>query len=266
MRYIHLLILAFLATACEKVIDIDLNNSDPRVVIEGRLSDQPGECEVLITRTLNFDDTVGYPLLGGAQVLLRDLSTGSIAALTEVSLGRYTNPSLAGISGRGYELVVSLNGQQYTARGAMPPRVELDSLLIDSTNFTGPRGPANPDGTRRVLLLAFPFFTEPIGQTNQYYFEVSQNDTLADSFFLYNDLGADGQPMLRPVFVSTWERAQVIINLQCIDAATYEYLNGLNLNLGQNSATPANPKGNFDNGALGHFRVHTTSKKTFVVN
>ncbi len=265
MRHLYILVFAITFTACEKVIDIDLNSSSPRVVIDAQLSNLPGECTLELSRTLNFDDTVAYPLLSGALVTITDLGSGSIDTLREVSAGRYAHPLLAGIPGRSYELLVQYEGQQYSARATMPPVVELDSLLIDSTTFTGPRGPANPDGSQPVNLLAFAFFTEPVGQRNNYYFEVTQRDTLADDFFIYSDLGADGQPLLRPIFVSTWVGAEVVIDLQGIDDATYEYLNGLNLNLGQNSATPANPKGNITGGALGHFRVHTSSKQRFVV-
>lgn len=258
-------LLALSFVACEKVIDIDLNSTDPRLVIEANLSDTLGECIVSLTRTLNFDDTVAFPRLTGALVTLRDLSNGTIDTIPELSPGRYAKPSLAGISGRTYELTVNYDGQTYMARGTMPPKVNLDSILVDSSRFTGPRGPAGSDGLRRVNLLVFPIFEEPAGQANQYYFQVTQRDTLNDDFFIYSDLGADGQALLRPIFVQTWEQAEVIIDLQCIDQATYTYLEGLNLNLGQNSATPSNPAGNFSNGALGHFKVHTTSKKRFIV-
>lgn len=265
MRQLFLLLFAFAALSCEKVIDIDLNNAAPRVVIDAELSNVPGECELILTRTLNFDDTIPYPRLSGAIVTIQDVGSGVIDTLLEAEAGRYVHAQLAGMSGRTYELVVKYAGQTFNARGTMPVQVSLDSMLIDSTNFTGPRGPANPDGNRRVNLLAFPFFTEPIGQRNLYYFEVTQRDSLVDDFFIYDDLGADGQPLLRPIFVSTWQGAEVIIDLQNIDETTYDYLNGLNLNLGQNSATPANPAGNIRGGALGHFRVHTSSKRQFVV-
>lgn len=265
MRLLYILTLAITFAACEKVIDIDLNSSDPRVVIDAELSDVAGECRLELSRTLNFDDTIAYPRLSGALVTITEVGSGNVDTLRETSPGRYANALLAGIPGRTYSLLVQFEGKSYSAQATMPPRVELDSLLIDSTNFTGPRGPANPDGSQPVNLLAFAFFTEPVGQRNNYYFKVTQRDTLADDFFIYSDLGADGQPLLRPIFVSTWAGAEVVIDLQGIDDATYEYLNGLNLNLGQNSATPANPKGNITGGALGHFRVHTSSKQRFVV-
>lgn len=265
MRHLYILVLAITFTACEKVIDIDLNSSSPRVVIDAQLSNLPGECSLELSRTLNFDDTIAYPRLSGALVTITDLGSGSIDTLREDSIGRYVHPLLAGIPGRSYELMVQYEGKQYSARATMPPVVELDSILVDSTNFTGPRGPANPDGSRRVNVLVFAFFTEPVGQRNNYYFKVTQNDTIAHDFSIYSDLGADGQPLLRPIFIRAWEGSEVVFDLQSIDDATYEYLNGLNLNLDQGSATPANPKGNITGGAIGHFRVHTSSKERFVV-
>jgi len=45
-----------LLTSCQKVIDVNLNDSDPHYIIEGNVTDQAGPYTVRISRSINFSD------------------------------------------------------------------------------------------------------------------------------------------------------------------------------------------------------------------
>src|SRR3546814_20603246 len=93
LRFI-LPVLILWVTSCEKVIDLNLKGVEAKYVIEGTLSNQPGDCQVLISQTKDFDQDNDFPVISGATVTI--LSTGDETAttLTEKAPGIYKAPPL----------------------------------------------------------------------------------------------------------------------------------------------------------------------------
>ena len=58
--------------SCEKVIDINLNNAAKKYVIEGSITNRPGDCEVRITQTVNFSDPNIFAGVTDATVTIQD--------------------------------------------------------------------------------------------------------------------------------------------------------------------------------------------------
>jgi hypothetical protein len=75
-------LIAFIFCSCEKVIDIDLNKADSRIVIEGNITDQAGPYTVRISKTVNFDESNTFPAISGALVKISD-NAGNSETLTE---------------------------------------------------------------------------------------------------------------------------------------------------------------------------------------
>lgn len=257
--------------SCEKVIDIDLNQSNPRFVIEGNLSNVSAESKVRISKTLNFDETTAYPAISGALVTITDNQLNQIDTLTETSAGNYFKAGLAGIEGHTYTMMVKIGNEIFTAVSAMPFSVNLDSLvqenLAGSGTGGGPGGsggPGNPGGDHdyETIIQITPHYTDPVNSENYYQFEVTRNDTLVDDVFIRNDVGFNGSSSHLPLRVKADKGDVVTIDLQCIDKTVYNYFFGLNENINQSSATPANPTSNINNEALGYFKAHTSKKKT----
>src|SRR5688572_7546758 len=94
--------------SCEKVIDIDLNQSSPAVVIEGDITNETGPYTIRITQSINFDDRNEFPPVSDAVVTVSD-SEGNRELLTEVSPGVYETETTEGIPGRTYTLEVVVN-------------------------------------------------------------------------------------------------------------------------------------------------------------
>ena len=67
-------ILAVLLTAscAEKVIKVDLNDADPRIVIEGIVMEGPGPQTVHISMTTDYYQPSEYPPVMGATVTIAD--------------------------------------------------------------------------------------------------------------------------------------------------------------------------------------------------
>ncbi len=265
-KYILIPFALLFLISCEKVIDIDLNQSNPRFVIEGNLSNEAGESKVKISKTLNFDETTAYPAISGALVTITDNKLNQIDTLTETSAGIYFKAGLAGIEGHTYTMMVNINNQIFTAVSTMPLSVNLDSLvqetLAGSYSGGGPGGsgrPGSDQGSSTIQIT--PHYTDPVNSENYYQFEVTRNDTLVDDVFIRNDVGFNGSSSHLPLRVKADKGDVVTIDLQSIDKTVYNYFFGLNENINQSSATPANPASNINNGALGYFKAHTSKSE-----
>lgn len=266
-------VLLFLIS-CEKVIDIDLNQSNPRFVIEGNLSNVTGESKVRISKTLNFDETTAYPAISVALVTITDNKLNQTDTLTETSSGIYFKPGLAGRQGHSYTMMVKIGNEIFTAVSTMPLSVKLDSLVQENLAGTGTGGgpggsgrPGNPGGNHdyETIIQITPHYTDPVNSENYYQFEVTRNDTLVDDVFIRNDVGFNGSSSHLPLRIKADKGDVVTIDMQCIDKTVYNYFFGLNENINQSSATPANPASNINNGALGYFKAHTSNRKTISI-
>src|SRR5438128_2331768 len=101
LRFSIVILLVFLFSSCEKVINLDLNEAEKKYVIEASITDQPGTASVLLSQTKNFDDNNDLIGVSGALVAIQE-EGGSITALTETTPGHYEAPALVGNSGKTY--------------------------------------------------------------------------------------------------------------------------------------------------------------------
>lgn len=238
--------------SCTKVIDIDLNESSPKYVIEGNITDQAGTYEVKMTKTVNFDESNNYPPVSGTFITISDNNTGDIDTLAETLPGRYFTSKVTGISGHTYYLTVNIAGQTFSAVSTMPQLVNLDTLLQDNDIF----------GSAPVVI---PKYTDPAGIANYYLLWVTKNGILQNDVLVRNDMGSDGAVASEPLWTDAGVGDTISVEMQCIDKANYDYFFGLCEVINQSSATPSNPASNIAGGALGYFKAHTTQRKSIII-
>lgn len=245
--------------SCTEVIELDLEDTQPRLVIEGAIDDQGGSYAVKISETLNFDAPNSWPMVSGAQVIMSE-EGGLSDTLQESSAGMYTGHRLRGVPGRAYRLQVWVDGVLHSARSVMPLPVALDTTYVQLSAVQG--------GQELTPVVVF---DDPAGQPNFYFFSVNRNGAQLPGFFTLNDELRDGGRVTRPLRSAglNIERGDTLrVEMQCVDPAVYAYFYVLGQAAGQGlsaSPTPANPTGNFDTGALGYFSAHTASAQTIVV-
>ena len=137
-HYITSLILLILLTtfisSCTERIDIELDESYTRLVVEGGITDQPGPHEVVLSFSGNYYENAPPRMVEGAVVSISDgMQT---FPLTEVLPGIYhTAADVHGIPGKTYTLTiegVEINGEErsFTASSFMPPVGEVDSIKV----------------------------------------------------------------------------------------------------------------------------------------
>jgi hypothetical protein len=123
-------------SSCEKVINADLKNTEPCLVIGGNVDNTSSLAKVIIRKSMDFSSTNSYPPVSGTIVTISD-NLGNTCLLTESSAGTYTNTSLIGLIGRTYTPTVLLDEKVYTANSTMPRKSTSDSLIVDVDSFSG---------------------------------------------------------------------------------------------------------------------------------
>src|SRR5881275_2904187 len=110
--------------SCKKVIELPLKGNEPKFVIEGVITNEPGVCKVHITQSVDFNAPNNFPKVSGATVTVKD--NGVNFVLTETSAGVYESNAVNGTPGHHYELTVLIGGKTFTAASIMPRPVHLD--------------------------------------------------------------------------------------------------------------------------------------------
>ncbi|MFT3750242.1 MAG: DUF4249 domain-containing protein [Agriterribacter sp.] len=259
--YVGILIsLVVLFTSCEKVIDINLNDTEKKYVVEAVVTNEPGSAKVLISRTKNFSDDNQFAGITGAAVTISD-DNGNSSILTESSAGVYQSADITGESGKKYTLKVEVDGNVFTAASAMPAKVNMDTLYVADEFIFG-----------EVRKLANVEFNDPPGLGQSYRFILYVNGAKRGGVYIRNDEYTDGNLTNVRLFsggdddddkgIKTGDMVRV--DMLCIDEAVYKYWYSFETGGatgGSNTASPANPVTNIEGGVLGYFSAHTVQTK-----
>lgn len=249
---------------CQKVIDIDLNEAAPRIVIEGLINDRRGPYAVSISKSGSYFNEPVLPTVSGARVIISD-NTGTTDTLRETAPGIYLTSRIRGIPGRTYKLKVIAENQEYTGTSTMYSHVNIDSLsLVRSEIQHFDFGNSNENELNMEIHC---HFKDP-PEKNYYRIRVFKNDSInTQNYRLFDDQYTNGsQTELR---VARAEKgADYRVELMSIDKPTYNYYRTLEDVLYTNpffGSTPANPNTNLSNGALGYFGAYAVSVKTIEI-
>jgi Domain of unknown function (DUF4249) len=240
--------------ACKKVINVDLNNADPKLVIEGIIDDN-NFTQVSLTKSVKFSNSNNFPAVSGATVTIKD-NLGTIYTLTEASAGKYKNAALLGTPGRTYTLTVLAEGKTYSSVSTMPMPVNLDTILTERVVF----------GTQATWSVA-PAYYDPPGFGNYYKFYKSINNKPVPTYWIWDDRFSNDVISTRPLIQTDSIiklNDSVQVEMQCIDKNIYRYFAALEGTQSGNTV-PANPDSNISGGCLGYFSAQTSQKMTVKV-
>lgn len=263
--YPVLLFSLMLLNSCRDVINLDLNSSNPKIVIEGQITDASGPYTVKISKTTDYFNPTIPPSVTGAKIVISD-NLGNQDSLVEQSSGVYLTQKLKGTIGRTYTMRVVAEGKEFTAQSTMPNLVPIDSLGFQDLSF------GNVDsGTLRLLL----YFKDPPGITNDYRIRVFKNGVLQNNIITQSNrrFVGDGDMARIPLGNNNirFKKGDVAtVELWSIDKSVYDYFITLNETLssgngpGGGSSAPSNPDSNIQGGALGFFGAIAVSSKTYV--
>jgi Domain of unknown function (DUF4249) len=256
-----LLLSVLLVTACKKVINVDLKNATPQIVIEGNVTDAPGVYVVFISKTVDVAADNIFPPVSDAAVTITDSTAHITEQLRQTDSGVYITDQIIGLPNHTYYLNVYEGNTVYSANSTMPERVPLDSITFAE----------NIGFNNKEEINAIANFQDPAGVANYYWFTESVNSRLIPDVFVFEDRLSDGRYIEYPLYNDSAYLHQgdtLQLTMNCVDENTYNYFNTLiNVTGGNNfqAVTPANPMTNLSNGALGYFSAHTTQQASIVV-
>ena len=258
---LYIILFSILFSACEKVIDINVESAESKYVIEAYISNERGDCKVHITQTVNFNDPADFPGVTGAVVTVQD-NNNTPVNLLETGYGMYETTDMNGMENHTYSLSVKINGQVFTSVSRMPKQVNFDGLsIVDFRSF---------DGNRKFANVTF---TDPPGKGNAYRFLQYKNEIPNKNIFVLNDDFTDGR--LNNSLLTFFDRTNderietgdtIKVEMQCIEPAVYKFFSSLSQSStgSSDNVSPGNPVTNIEGGALGYFSAYTKQTK-FVI-
>jgi len=262
MRYFSILVfLGLIVTSCEEVIEIDINQAPPQLVIDALVTDEDTVHVVRLSTTSGLEDDSGIEITG-ASVRVSD-NVGNTynylhnpSGIDSLNGYYYAEQPYAGVIGRIYDLEILINNSTITASDTLLPITEIDSLEVRVDPFA--EFDSDNDGRIYQVLL---YAEEPAATRDFYYFRFYRDSVIIadNSVYAFDDdiLGdrLDGLPS--PVNFKAGEYASVeIYSLTREQYVYYTDLNNLlNSDGGMFSPPPANPRSNIKGGALGIFQV-----------
>jgi hypothetical protein len=271
-----LIILLFLATlvSCDVPIELDLQQTPPQVTIEALLTDKPDQPFVRVTLSTDFYSEDGADGVPDAVVTLKNDAGESVAfhhyngANTD-SVGYYLPPDgFAGQIGRIYTLSVAAAGKTFEATDSLKYVTSIDSLAYRPNIYAVQDPPS--DGKIYELLI---YAKEPQETKDYYLVKYYRNDSLTYGWetevYVLDDYGVgesiDGVPSA--IWYGMNDKAE--IEMYSLTRQGFLFYNDLviimNSDGGMFSPPPANPRTNFNNGALGFFQVSAVSSRTIVL-
>lgn len=243
--YISLFAFFALFVSCEEVIDIDLNDADPRFVIEGQLSDLGTVQRIRVSKTVAFTESVNSLPVSNAVVTVTD-NRGRVYSFSYDDNGYYINRNFRPVANRSYDLLVDVDEERFESNAVMPPFVEVDSVgILEETVFG------------ESFFFATFKFDDPAGVANYYKYDVSINAGGFRFASALNDKFNDGLYVTHQISDLDTDMLagdSITVRRYCVDRRVFDYWNEFQ-STNPGTAAPGNPTSNISNNALGYFSV-----------
>ena len=261
LNYIFLALAIGSFFSCTKIIEVEVNDSEPQLVIEANYDATNERVQVNLSMTKNVFEGGVNPLIIGSTVEIID-ENGIVSSLVDQGDGSYLLENYAPTYLTTYAMKVLIDGEEYTATSFLPEVVQLDSLssVFTEASLFGDAG-----------YVVFMNFVDPAGIANYYrafrFFNEEPLRDLGDQF-IFDDTFSEGNVQTVPFFGDRYEIGDSIsVEFRSYNQESFDYYSQLFALAGDGgqSAAPANPEGNWSNGALGHFATWGSDTKYVIV-
>lgn len=278
--FIKSIIAATLLTAfsCQEVIDLELPNDDPRLVVEGFLNywiahPEQNNCTVYLSTTGNYyAEDLSTPVTDAVVEVVDEANEQAyLLAPTEDRPGEYTSQAIPMELEKSYRLHIIHDNQEFQSTGTLLPVAQVDSF---SFRFS-------PERLFREAgyYLYFSGTTPKQRGVNYYRFTIAENDSLYDApgdYLIQSDELLSAQIDTLQLANYAFDLGDTVsINMYSLNKDMFTYYNEL-LELlfndgGIFSSPPSNPTSNIQNltqpqhPPLGFFQVSTVYGDTIVI-
>ncbi len=193
MKNIIFSFLAFttlLLAGCQDIVNLDLPDGNVLLVVDGLITDQPGEKRVLLSSTANYFNNTTTPKISGALVILYN-ETGVVDTLEEKEAGVYVTNHIGKIGSMYHIYIRTKEGEEYESNPELLHSVpEIDSIYYEFKEKT-----AFQDEGYYVKIDTY----EPAGVGDHYRWRKYVNDEYENTPFdiiIATDQFVDGNPII----------------------------------------------------------------------
>ena len=248
-----------LTSSCRKIIDIELDEANKRTTIDSKIELGINNVSARVTKSGNFFGSISNPSLTDATVVLNDGT--SDFTLINIGNGNYELSGFNAVGGQSYSMKVTQGGVTYDANTSVPNLVRIDTILALFQ-------PASTFSEEGYLLNII--FQDPAVASNYYRVELDiagERYGAIDELILLDDGLTNGNLIQFPLFGADVAQLGDVVTLylSSIDKQAFDYFTAINAVLIGDAGSPANPKSNFNNNALGNFSGFATDTMTIVV-
>ncbi len=257
-KILFLSLIALALFGCEETVELNLEQSQEAIIIEGLVTGQPGKQYIRISRSVGFNQSGQNPAVQDAVVSVED-NEGNNYPFVEKEPGYYVPLApFTGKVGNTYTMTARVGENLYSASELMNYVPPFDSLSfrIDKEEQASPE-----DEGRYYEVLVY--IKEPQATTDYYLAKFYRNDTIQNWdggwAFAYDDLLLNDEINNLPVPFYYAQGDQARVEMYAVTRQCYKYYLGLNENInsdgGMFSGQPANLPTNIEGGAIGYFQV-----------
>lgn len=268
-KYIFYIIILLSFYNCEDVIEVDLNEADPRLTIDASINWFKGttgnnQTIKLTLSTSYFSETI--PAATGAQVFITDSQQNVFNFIEVGTTGIYETSSFIPVIDRNYTLTVVFENETYTAQETLTSVSEIEEIeQLDDGGFSG----------EDIELKAY--YTDPANIENFYFFEFISDIAAIPSLDVYDDEFTDGNNVFAYYTEEDLESNDiVIVRNYGVSKRFYEFMFILLQQNGEDGGgpfetQPATVRGNCinqtnqDNYPFGYFRLSEANEVIYTV-
>lgn len=258
LSYILIAISICTLTSCEKIIDVDLNTSNPHYVIEADLNDVSNKQVIKVSQTVPFNSAQPYKPVDDAIVVVTDVF-GNERIFKSNGNGSYIHDNFRPSQNGTYSLAVKIGEQEFNSSTVRVPYVEVDSIGLMQEEFF-----------KEFYYVVTFQFQDPPNEANYYKYSFSVNNGPFKFANVYSDKFNNGLTLKHEITERDKDLKFVLgdsvsIRRECIAQDVYTFWNELQ-SINPGSAAPANPKSNISNGALGYFSVSSAKIYSVIID
>ncbi len=260
MKFFYILFFGVITFSCQKVIDVDVTDMEPKLVIEANYDATNEIVTVNISKTRNVFGTSEIVRVSGASIEIIN-EVGDVEALEDLGEGKYELTNYAPTFLSSYQMRVDLDGVIYESSAFLPEVVPLDTLV----SVFDPGSLFTSEG-----FVVFMGFQDPPGPNFYRAMRIVNGDTLENrgAQFLFDDSFSEGNYQEVPFFSSRYEVGDTVtVELRSYSEDAFRFYIDLFNIAGDNgqSAAPANPTSSWTNDAFGHFAAWGFSGRTIII-
>lgn len=271
MKKLVVIIIIFFVnlSSCEDVVDVDLNEAPPRLVIDAGIdwlkNTSGNEQEIKLSLSAPFFQD-GIQPANGAIVFINDASGNTFNFIEEGTTGIYKNTTFLPVIDGTYLLFINYNNENYTATETLKSVTPID--FVEQRNDGGFLG-------EDIELKAF--YTDPVNEENFYFFEFEPNIPILSTLEVYEDRFTNGNQIFGFYTDEDLEIGdQVTISNRGISERFYNFMftllqQGSEDSGGPFETQPATVRGNCinttdsNNFPFGYFRLSEVDQLTYTI-